>query len=338
MEADSPSLLEPLIGSVSDPERSAEAASRLGEKGQGELVSQVARLSRLVDRFFVRIFTQGLDGALRRALEGLSSALEELHDALVSSRLWASDKESLALRLVSSVVGDVEEEIERLMSSCGSGAEDIVRRVEVARAKLEGASGFLREVSAIGPPTSPRDVVALVRRFIPGKEELASYLVVAGHLKSLYKKRGFHKLLAELVSSWFLRSRRASRGCVRPEDIRAWAADVLRMELTPRDVRKALDVLRERGDILKAASEKELVVLRPREEDAQRAFELARKRYREAGSGVSAQLLSQRFGWCIEYASALLAELVRRGWLFPGPSQLIPGAEEYYPPPEDEEP
>ena len=333
MKADLADLLE-LIRSVSEPERGAKAASMLKERGQGELISQVARLSRLVDRFFVQAFTQGRGGGLRKALEELSSALEELHDALISARPWVSGKEDVILGLVSSVISDVERCIERLMA-VELEENERARGVGEACTRIERISDFLRNAPSLGPSPSARDILDLVRRFVPDEEDLASYLMVIEMLKGVFRKRGFYRVLAELISSWFFRSKGAERGCVRPADIRAWASDVLKVEIAIKDVEKALKLLVERGDALGITKEG-LVIIRPREEDARKVFDLARERYRETGSGVSAQLLSQRFGWCVEYASTLIDELVRRGWLFPGPSQLIPGAKEYYPPPEDE--
>ena len=330
MSAAIPDMLE-LLKSVANPERAAEMASGLGRGGQGELISQVAKLSHLIDRFFIHAFVEGSDGALKKALEAFSNTLEELRDALITSSPWASVGENVLLCLSSMIMRDVERDIERLMAS---GGEEGVEEVEEARSKLEEVSGLLKSASSIGPSSSPRAVLGLVRRLLPEGEELASYLMVTEVLKGLSREKDFYKALAEVIASWFSRSGRARGGCVRPADVRAWASDVLRVKVADKDVERALRLLKERGDILEARSKKGIFILRPREEDVEKALELARERYREVGSGVSAHLLSQRFGWCLEYASALIDELVRRRWLFPGPSKLMPGTEEYYPPPE----
>jgi len=327
-----------LIKSVANPEENADIASRLKRVGQGELISEVAKLSRLVDRSFTQAFITGLNGALRRALEELSSALEELHDVLISTRPWMSEGEELILRLIAHTLSDVGEAVERLMSSQEIDIRERARGIEEARVKLEGAADLVRRASSLGSSPSAQEVLSLVESTMPDEKELATYIVVMEAFRDLSKEGDFYKALAELISSWFVRSGRARRGCTRPADIRAWASDVLKMEVARRDLRRALKLLQERGDIVRGRSKRGLLVIRPREEDLKAAFELARERYRDTGSGINAQLLSQRFDWCVEYASALIDELVRRRWLFPGPSQLIPGAEEYYPPPEDEGP
>jgi len=322
--------------SVSDPDRYAEIASGLKVSSQGELVSHVAKLSRLLDSFFVHIFINNLNGMLKKELEELSSALEDLHDAIVLARPQANDE--VVFCLIASVLEDVEKCIERMMASKEREIEKDLKELGEARLRLERISDALRNIAFLGPHPSARDVLATIRRFMPDEGELGGYLIVMKIIREFSKEKDFPKVLAELISSWFSKSKRGRGRCMRVADIRAWVADVLKMEVASKDVKKAVKLLIERGDVFRARSKKGLLVFKPKEEDIETVFELARERYRETGSGVSAQLLSQRFNWCLEYASAIIEELVKRGWLFPGPSQLIPGAEEYYPLPEGEEP
>ncbi len=336
------SLALTLINSISDPEARAREAAGLKPVEPGALFSQVARLAYRLDRLIVKMVLEGLDEGSLPRIRGLLTALEELHDLLIMtcSRFAGQPNtltaHSLASMLMADALSALEADLDRFLGSELTDPAEVTGWAEGAARLIQALSVFHREAIRLSPSAPAHELLPVVQRLLPGRAELANYVVLLALVRQMrHKRKELRALLAELISRWLLRRPIARSGCLRLADLASEVAGLLGLKIDLDEVVGALDTLRKRGELLAIDTKRGIAVLAPRGEDLERAFELARERYKMQGSGITPQFLSQHLGWCPDYASAVVEELVRRKWLFPGPSQIIPGAVEYYPPPEE---
>ena len=329
-----------LVSSIPDPEACSDLLVKLKPSGKRGLISEVCRAAEFLDELSVRAFREGL-GKLAEKLEGLSSALEALHDALLltaspcAPRGHGQTAWDLFASLATSTLSEV---VEGLSSYAGAREIDedaLAKWLDHALRAVEGLKALLHEVQEVGVSSPALLALDTARRCFPEKAGLACYLVLLDLMPVLREdKKAFAKALAELVARGLIGARWAShRGCFSLSDVIVWLSKVLKIDLTDKEVAWAVKLLEERG-VLELDGKAGLIIIKPREEDLKAVMDLARERYAADRSGVNARLLSERFGWRGEYASAVISELVARHLLFPGPSRSGVG-EDYYPPPEE---
>ena len=336
------SLALTLMSSISDPEARAREAAGLKPLEPGALFSRVTRLAYRLDRLIVKVVLEGLGEGPSPEIGELLAALEELHDLLITTgphmtgqpgTLTAS---SLASMLMADVLGSLEADLDRFLSSGPTSLSDVAGWARGAARLVQALSALRQETARLGISAPAHELLPVIQRLLPGRAELANYVILLALVRQMrHRKKELRALLAELISRWLLRGPLTRSGCLRLTDLVSEIAKLLNLEASLDEVAEALEVLRKRGELLAVDTKRGFAVLAPREHDLKQAFELAEERYRAQGSGITPSLLSQRLGWCPDYASAIVEELVRRKWLFPGPSQVIPGAVEYYPPPEE---
>jgi len=325
-----------LIQKLHDLRSNAELLDTLKPEGRPALLSRLRRIVHLLDRLFLRAFEDGLPGDLLSRIEDLSSSSEELHDDLLVADLPPGPPTGTVWDLASLLITASLDEVEAGLSSALNRAGESFLKLVLDRSirLVEGLRGLLREINQVSPSAPAHHILSSVPRLLPDKAGLAGYYVFLRVLpRYKTRRREFVNILAELISKKFLREEPPLGRCFSFYDVAEWASQVLKTGLSRDDITKALRILEERGDILILDMKRGLVVLPVEEEDLREVMELARERYRVSGSGVNANLLSEHFGWCLEYASRVIEELVRRKQLFPGPSKIGVG-EEYYPPPE----